>query len=172
MSHVNVSPAEVRSALRAVLRAVDRHLTHINGNRQWRQEVIAQFRGKQEQSLVNSTNSSPSTAAVTGVTHNLKSVQTASGILQAQSQHLTFATSLGSRPSLPIGPIAPVGRPPTPAQAVALAREWAELANNIARHKELLLSYNIGLDVDERTKRMVEATARRVGFALPSSKEE
>ncbi|GLI68907.1 hypothetical protein VaNZ11_013458 [Volvox africanus] len=170
MSHVNVSPAEVRSALRAVLRAVDRHLTHINGNRQWRQEVIAQFRGKQEQSLANSTNSSSSIAAVSGLTQNLKSVQT--GTLQPQSQHLTSAGSLVCRPSLPIGPIAPVGRPPTPAQAVALAREWAELANNIARHKELLLSYNIGLDVDERTKRMVEATARRVGFALPSSKAE
>ncbi|GIL72809.1 hypothetical protein Vretimale_4491 [Volvox reticuliferus] len=172
MPHVIVNPAEVRSALRAILRAVDRHLTHINGNRQWRQEVIARFRAGGEQSLANSTNSSPPSAAVVGVTQNLESVQTVSGTLQAQSQHLNSAASLGRRPSSLIGPIAPVGHPPTAAQALALAREWAELANNIARHKELLLSYNIGLDVDERTKRMVEATARRVGFALPSSRKE
>lgn len=55
----------------------------------------------------------------------------------------------------------------SPQQALALARDWAALANNIAHHRELLASYNIGLDVDERTKRMVEATAKRMGFALP-----
>ncbi|GLC35740.1 hypothetical protein PLESTB_000489400 [Pleodorina starrii] len=144
MSHV--SPAEVRSALRAVLRAVDRHLTHINGNRQWRQEVIARFRATPQQSLPSSTTvTSPSAAAS-----------------QAAEPGSTTATASSL-------PISPAGHPPTPAQALALAREWAELANNIARHKELLLSYNIGLDVDERTKRMVEATARRVGFALPST---
>lgn len=33
--------------------------------------------------------------------------------------------------------------------------------------QELLASYNLGVDPDERNRRMVEATARRVGFALP-----
>lgn len=31
----------------------------------------------------------------------------------------------------------------------------------------LLTTYNIGLEEDERTKQMVEAVARRVGFQLP-----
>jgi hypothetical protein len=33
----------------------------------------------------------------------------------------------------------------------------------------LLTSYNIGVDPDQRNKRMVEATARRVGFELPKT---
>lgn len=37
--------------------------------------------------------------------------------------------------------------------------------------QELLSSYNLGLDPDERNKRMVEATARRVGFALPTEEK-
>jgi hypothetical protein len=51
-----------------------------------------------------------------------------------------------------------------------LAKDYAAYISNISNHKRLLVEYNIGLDVDERTKRMVEATARRVGFALPDSK--
>jgi hypothetical protein len=35
--------------------------------------------------------------------------------------------------------------------------------------QELLQRYNIGVDPEERNKRMVEATARRVGFALPDA---
>lgn len=31
------------------------------------------------------------------------------------------------------------------------------------------MTYNIGHDDDDRTKRMVEATARRMGFAMPNS---
>lgn len=33
--------------------------------------------------------------------------------------------------------------------------------------QELLSRYNIGVDPDERNKKMVEAVAKRVGFKLP-----
>lgn len=36
--------SEVRQALRQVLRAVDQHLTSVNGNKQWRDHVIKEFR--------------------------------------------------------------------------------------------------------------------------------
>ncbi len=36
--------SEVRQALRQVLRAVDQHLTSVNGNKQWRDHIIQEFR--------------------------------------------------------------------------------------------------------------------------------
>ena len=36
--------SEVRQAFRQVLRAVDQHLTSVNGNKQWRDHVIKEFR--------------------------------------------------------------------------------------------------------------------------------
>ncbi len=151
MSPLGVNPAELRSTLRVVLRAIDRHLTSINGNRQWRKEVIARFRAWPDQPLPSNLDATSLAAAAQGSVRTTQQPQTLAGA------------------PVPSRLISPAGHHPTPAQALALARDWAELANNIARHKELLLSYNIGLDVDERTKRMVEATARRVGFALPDT---
>lgn len=136
--------------LRAVLRAVDRHLTPASGSPVWRKEVMSRFRAGG-----TSTSTSPaSTRAATDSQPGSSGRAAPDGFDRAAL------------------PIAPAGRAPTPGQALAAAREWAELAANIARHKQLLLSYNIGLDVDERTKRMVEATARRVGFALPADTDD
>jgi hypothetical protein len=39
--------------------------------------------------------------------------------------------------------------------------EWEHVS------QALLNEYNLGIDPEERTRRMVEATARRVGFQLP-----
>lgn len=36
--------SEARQALRKILRAVDQHLTSANGNKQWRDHVIKEFR--------------------------------------------------------------------------------------------------------------------------------
>lgn len=36
--------SEARQALRKILRAVDQHLTSVNGNKQWRDHVIKEFR--------------------------------------------------------------------------------------------------------------------------------
>ncbi|GBF89102.1 hypothetical protein Rsub_01819 [Raphidocelis subcapitata] len=100
--------AEARAALRALLRAIDRHFTSVAGNAAWRDHAVAQFRA------------------------------------------------------------------PAPADAAAaweglrLAKDYARLVQGVAHHRDLLLSYNLGLDSDERNKRMVEATARRVGFAMPN----
>ncbi|KAI8474900.1 MAG: hypothetical protein J3K34DRAFT_517760 [Monoraphidium minutum] len=48
-------------------------------------------------------------------------------------------------------------------RGLQLARDYTDLA--------LLRSYNLGLDPEERNKKMVEATARRVGFAMPSEEK-
>ncbi|MEW5304849.1 MAG: hypothetical protein WDW36_007430 [Sanguina aurantia] len=49
-----------------------------------------------------------------------------------------------------------------------LAEDYTELVKNVALHRTLLRSYNIGIDPDERTKDMVTKTANRVGFAMPN----
>lgn len=36
--------SEARQALRMILRAVDQHLTSVNGNKQWRDHIIKEFR--------------------------------------------------------------------------------------------------------------------------------
>lgn len=36
--------SEARQALRKILRAVDQHLTSVNGNKQWRDHVIKEFK--------------------------------------------------------------------------------------------------------------------------------
>jgi hypothetical protein len=105
------SPAEVRATLRAVLRAVDRYITPINGSTQWRKEVLTRFRAGQP----CQDGSSPTASGAGG----------------------------GGR-VLALQPTAPAGTAPSPAQALATARDWVLLANNIAGHKELLASYNIG----------------------------
>lgn len=91
-------------------------------------------------------------------------------------------------------------QPDLAGQQPQLAQDYVNLVNNIAHHKvscaptytctpplpvcqithgqrllllhmqELLVRYRIGMDESERSKEMIEATARRVGFDLPSSR--
>ncbi|KAL6766142.1 hypothetical protein ACKKBG_A34860 [Auxenochlorella protothecoides x Auxenochlorella symbiontica] len=48
-----------------------------------------------------------------------------------------------------------------------LARDYAFLLNSIAEHKDLLLSYNIGIDPEQRQKDQYKKAASRVGLSLP-----
>lgn len=48
---------------------------------------------------------------------------------------------------------------------VELAEEYATLVQDVHAHKELLFSYNIGVERNQRE--MIEKTARRVGLELP-----
>lgn len=48
---------------------------------------------------------------------------------------------------------------------VVLSEEYADLVKDIHARKELLFSYNIGVERDQKT--IVEKTARRVGLELP-----
>lgn len=36
--------SEAKQALRQILRAIDQHLTSVNGNKQWRDHVVEEFR--------------------------------------------------------------------------------------------------------------------------------
>ncbi len=145
-----VSPAEVRSVLRLLLRAVARHVTPVTGNQLWRREVLTHFRRPSPQ------HPAPPQPGASATAPGIQPTPASSG---SSAAHQPAATG-GEQ-------AAGAGDSLSTQQALALARDWAALANNIAHHRELLTSYNIGLDVDERTKRMVEATAKRMGFALP-----
>lgn len=50
-------------------------------------------------------------------------------------------------------------------ELVQLAEEYATLVEDVHAHKELLFSYNIGVERNQRD--MMEKTARRVGLELP-----
>ncbi|KAK9806262.1 hypothetical protein WJX72_007752 [[Myrmecia] bisecta] len=49
------------------------------------------------------------------------------------------------------------------------ARDYAFLVSSIQEHKELLLSYNIGIDREEVQRKSVENIARRVGLGVPTN---
>ncbi|BDA46643.1 hypothetical protein COCOBI_09-0960 [Coccomyxa sp. Obi] len=50
-----------------------------------------------------------------------------------------------------------------------LANDYAQLVQDVHYEKELLLSYNIGIDPAERQKSMIERTANLVGLQLPNT---
>ncbi|CAM6103540.1 unnamed protein product [Calypogeia fissa] len=52
-------------------------------------------------------------------------------------------------------------------QKLNLAKDYTTLVNSVHHHKELLLSYNIGVDrVAEQKARLID-TAHRVGLEMP-----
>lgn len=129
------SAAEARAALRALLRCVDRHLTGVAGNTQWRDHVRAEFRRPLLRAAGGGGATSSSGSSGSSIDNDDDAV-----VVEAEAER---------------------------ARRIRLARDYVLLADNIAHHRQLLASYNLGVDPDERNKRMVEATARRVGFALP-----
>lgn len=52
-------------------------------------------------------------------------------------------------------------------RALQEARDYAFLINSVREHKELLLSYNIGIPVEKREKEMNARAAKLVGLQLP-----
>lgn len=54
-------------------------------------------------------------------------------------------------------------------RAILLAKDYAYLVNGIHDHRELLLSYNIGVDRTEELAARLRSTADRVGLRMPES---
>ncbi|CAL5228201.1 g11288 [Coccomyxa viridis] len=50
-----------------------------------------------------------------------------------------------------------------------LVQDYTNLVHDVHHERELLLSYNIGVDRDARQRRMVQSTAARVGLRLPTT---
>lgn len=145
--------AEARAALRALLRAIDRHLTPVAGNVQWRNAALAAFR------------QAPA-AASSGGAAGLQVARDCAALIDGVAHHRVRL------------------RPPPPRRcmqqrafhgpmlcgAAVFLRPITLLTVHMCALKQtqgLLSSYNLGVDPNERNKRMVEATARRVGFAMP-----
>lgn len=63
--------------------------------------------------------------------------------------------------------LAKVGDPVAMQQALQTAKDYADLVSSIQSHKELLLSYNIGLDREKTQMEGVHRTAARVGLQVP-----
>lgn len=57
-------------------------------------------------------------------------------------------------------------------KSIALAKDYAYLVKSIHAHKDLLISYNIGVDREVEQSARLKDTANRVGLSLPKLFEE
>ncbi|KAL3702310.1 hypothetical protein R1sor_020332 [Riccia sorocarpa] len=57
-------------------------------------------------------------------------------------------------------------------QKLSLAKDYAMLVNSVHYHKDLLLSYNIGVDRQAEQQARLKDTAHRVGLQMPKAYEE
>ncbi|KAL2635021.1 hypothetical protein R1flu_006500 [Riccia fluitans] len=57
-------------------------------------------------------------------------------------------------------------------QKLLLAKDYAMLVNSVHYHKNLLLSYNIGVDREAEQQARLKDTAQRVGLQMPKEYEE
>lgn len=55
---------------------------------------------------------------------------------------------------------------------IALAKDYAYLVKSVHAHKDLLISYNIGVDREVEQAARLKDTANRVGLSLPLLFEE
>jgi len=55
---------------------------------------------------------------------------------------------------------------------VALAKDYAYLVKSVHAHKDLLISYNIGVDREVEQAARLKDTANRVGLSMPKLFEE
>jgi hypothetical protein len=55
---------------------------------------------------------------------------------------------------------------------LALAKDYAYLVKSVHAHKDLLMSYNIGVDREVEQSARLQDTANRVGLSMPKLFEE
>ncbi len=142
--------------LRGLLRAIDRHLTAVAGNPQWRAHVLAEFRrgAAAEGGAGGAAGGLQLAREYTRLIDNIAHHRVRHRTLQCISARRHYSSSSSFYPNTaPASHALQHTHPPRPCR------------------QGLLTGYNLGLDPDERNKRMVEATARRVGFAMPSEEK-
>ena len=154
-----MSAAEARQVLRTLLRAVDRNITGITGNRQWREFAVAEFR--RGAALADPAERQAALQAakdyaflITSVReHKVRRVK-ATGWGRGLAARRSSASCrrrlvlLLTLLSLLLSP----GCPALPLQ-------------------ELLLSYNIGISSEHREKGMNTRAANLVGLQMPAMEE-
>ncbi|KAG7667396.1 hypothetical protein Ndes2526B_g04083 [Nannochloris sp. 'desiccata'] len=104
--------AEALQVYRTLLRAINRNVTHVTGNRQWYIFAKDEFR-----------------------------------------RHRTASEDKER------------------AELLRLAKDYAFMINGVKDHTELLLSYNVGIHIDDREKHMMKRAAALVGLALPPDRK-
>ncbi|NP_001413493.1 uncharacterized protein LOC112279455 [Physcomitrium patens] len=57
-------------------------------------------------------------------------------------------------------------------KSLALAKDYAYLVRSVHAHKDLLISYNIGVDRETEQSVRLKDTANRVGLSMPKLFEE
>jgi hypothetical protein len=143
---------ETRHALRALLKAVDKHLTRVAGNTQWRDEIVTQSRVP----IVNELDRQHRLSLMQDMLFWIHNIQEHTVMMQGRRHGGLHACS---QP-----PAAPLCM-----RALGVKRIPLPPPHPI---QSLLKRYNIGKDADDRNKEMVAAVAKRVGFKLPESPED
>lgn len=182
-----------RAVLRQLLRALDAHVTSVAGNRQWRDHVLTSFRAnaglqdvQRQQALLLLAAEYAELIANIGH-HQVGRRRALLTWLAASRQQLSRAAQGAGRARVRACPLrrrwcrhrVPGTTQQHACACVILSRQCVALpmpcparACHPAPHQHLLATYNIGVDPDARNKRMVEATAARVGFKLPSAQPQ
>ena len=169
--------AEARAVYRLLLRAVDRNITSATGNTAWRQQVAAEFRRGAGAAA------DPAAAAAAlqlardyaFLITSVREHKVSPTVLPSEAS-LTWAGSYGVSCSFQVEAAPPGGsgaKPPmhVPHLASSQARPSPSAACVENGAQELLLSYNIGLDVGAREKQMNQRAANLVGLSIPPRPE-
>lgn len=151
-----MSAAEARQVLRSLLRAVDRNITSATGSKQWREFVIAQFRRGAAQG--DSADREVALQEARDYVFVIESVREHKASRSAQH--------MGGGPSHLAGP--PLPPPPCCRCLLACERELSDsLPSMPSFPQDLLLSYNIGIPIDQRERDMNARAAQLVGLQVP-----
>ena len=135
--------SEARQALRQVLRAVDRHLTSVNGNKQWRNHIIQEFRR-------NSAVESPEIQK-----QKLRQVNDYTFLVSSVQEH-----KVGRSHRL------------LNVHGLKRSNDFSNMHQGFLITQALLLSYNIGVDREQERRKLMSDTAERVGLRMPKYAEE
>ena len=160
-----------RHYYRALLKSVDKHITKVSGNTQWWEHVRQEWRQQQ-----------PAAADAAGQSRRLELAEDYTFLINNISHHevgggvgVRLAACACACACVLAGALRVAGRClnaslPLPCKlhpSSALSMRFSRLCMCV---QDLLKLYNIGIDDDQRNKQMVEKTARRVGFQMPTLK--
>lgn len=161
-----MSAAEARQVLRTLLRAIDRNITGITGNKQWREFARLEFR--RGTALADAAERQAVLQVAKDYAFLITSVRyhKVRPIPRRRAGHDAVSAAQQYLPS----PCAAC-RPRLPVTASLPASPHLQLPALAACLQELLLSYNIGISSDHREKGMNVRAANMVGLQMPALEE-